>query len=902
MPWYRRNSADHPTNPLDWVTIANLYRKNSDGNWIKIRRAYRKNSATGSPPNEWIIVHDSDSLTPYVITAPTLESNAYLPDVFEDGSTITLTRGTWANTGSSYAPISYSLKIQYSTDNVNWTDAVTGTGTTLSYTISISDVRSPSYYFRGRVTATNVNGSSTYNTAAVLSNMDFSVTSIIAYTSGGQIFSNWTFNKTNNSSNVSSQTFKIYNNFAYTYNSQYFPSGSAVYTTSVPVGTNLVAVPTTGTNIKPGESFYAYIEAVANDTAGTIASDFSTDFISPFSGTVTITPSFAESGGFRRVESGSTVSAVVDGLPSGTTFTYEWYRSRSFSLQDDIFLGSGQSVVLLTSPSVTGERIWVNVYPTYNGQSLDILTSNQHRIIPAPPSFTLGGGGSSITITSLTATGGEFYFGTYSGPTSGTIPETAIGIDYTIPDLSTGTYTITLFSRATNGSGFSLVTTESNTGTSQSKSIVALNPPTSVSASFSSGTFYIYHSGGSGPYYQVWYNTSTSPGVNNPTTLGVTGYDFSGSSSPIVWTPSAVSSGTTYNFWVRSSNSLTTTTAGEYSAWSTVYGQATPPVATAPTSVTASNNGSTNTITVSWSGATNANYYRIYWNANGIVPGSATTYYDEEKSGATTSWAWGPGDPDRNGLLPQQGSSYYFMVAASYDNITWSSYTVTSTATSLYSPPPTGGSISLSGSGAANTSITASQSGWSNSPTSYYTEIRASTTSPVTQSSILKASANSSSVSYTITSSDAAAPAYYFRAFGYASNAGGQSSTISSNEILSFQLTVPGVPTNISCSSLLSSTNLNWNASWSPPSNNGGSAITGYDVYVQRATSSSGPWVAATTQIPAGSGAYTSTSPYSTTSTSVSGRITGSSTYTWVRVFVRAKNSVGAGSYGNAVG
>jgi len=571
-------------------------------------------------------------------------------------------------------------------------------------------------------------------------------------------------------------------------------------------------------------------------------------------------------------------------------------------LQDDIFLGSGQSVVLLTSPSVTGERIWVNVYPTYNGQSLDILTSNQHRIIPAPPSFTLGGGGSSITITSLTATGGEFYFGTYSGPTSGTIPETAIGIDYTIPDLSTGTYTITLFSRATNGSGFSLVTTESNTGTSQSKSIVALNPPTSVSASFSSGTFYIYHSGGSGPYYQVWYNTSTSPGVNNPTTLGVTGYDFSGSSSPIVWTPSAVSSGTTYNFWVRSSNSLTTTTAGEYSAWSTVYGQATPPVATAPTSVTASNNGSTNTITVSWSGATNANYYRIYWNANGIVPGSATTYYDEEKSGATTSWAWGPGDPDRNGLLPQQGSSYYFMVAASYDNITWSSYTVTSTATSLYSPPPTGGSISLSGSGAANTSITASQSGWSNSPTSYYTEIRASTTSPVTQSSILKASANSSSVSYTITSSDAAAPAYYFRAFGYASNAGGQSSTISSNEILSFQLTVPGVPTNISCSSLLSSTNLNWNASWSPPSNNGGSAITGYDVYVQRATSSSGPWVAATTQIPAGSGAYTSTSPYSTTSTSVSGRITGSSTYTWVRVFVRAKNSVGAGSYGNAVG
>jgi len=183
MPWYRRNSATHPTNPLDWVTIANLYRKNSDGNWIKIRRAYRKNSATGSPPNQWVIVHDSGSLTPYVTTAPTLQSDAYLPDVFEDGSTITLTRGTWANTGSVYAPISYSLKIQRSTDGSTWEDVpgASGTGASVSYTITLNDVISPSYYFRGRVTATNVNGSSTYNTASVLSNMDFSVSSSYFY-------------------------------------------------------------------------------------------------------------------------------------------------------------------------------------------------------------------------------------------------------------------------------------------------------------------------------------------------------------------------------------------------------------------------------------------------------------------------------------------------------------------------------------------------------------------------------------------------------------------------------------------------------------------------------------------------------------------------------------------------
>ena len=688
------------TSPSGWNSIADLFVKTAPGQWASVKDIWVKVS-----PSLWQKAFSQTDLIPYYTIAPTLESNAYLPDVFEDGSTITLTRGTWANVSTAFDPVSYSLKIQYSTDNVNWTDAVTGTGTTLSYTITVSDVRSPSYYFRGRVVATNKNGSSTpYLTTPVLSNMDFSVTSIVAYTSGGQIFSNWTFNKTNSSSNVFSQTFKIYNNFAYTYNSQYFPANSIVYSASIPVGTSLATVPTTGTNIKPGESVYAYIDAVANDTAGTLASDFSADFTAPFSGTVTISPSFAESGGYRRVESGSTVSAVVDGFPAGTTFTYQWYRSRSFTSQDDISLGSGQSIVLTTSSSVTGERIWVDAYPTYLGQALDTTFSGQHRIIPAPPSFTLGGGGSSITITSLTANGGEFYFGTYSGPTSGTILETPIGVDYTIPDLVTGTYTVTLYSRAINGSMFSYVVTESNTATSQQKSIVALNPPTSVSATFSSGTFYISFSGGSGPYYQVWYNTNTNPGVNNPTSLNVTSYDFNGSSSPIAWTPPFVSSGTTYNFWVRSSNSLTATTPGDYSAWSSAYGQATPPVATSPTSVTASNNGSTNTITVNWSGATNANYYRIYWNANGIVPGSATDYYDEEKPGNTTSWAWGPGDPDRNGAVPQSGSNYYFMVAASYDNITWSPYTVTASSTSVFTIQYTvswdanGGSVSPSSS------------------------------------------------------------------------------------------------------------------------------------------------------------------------------------------------------------
>lgn len=901
MPWYRKNSSTAGGGTANnWVTIANVYRKNSDGPWVKLRRIYRKNS-DGAGGN-WVIVHDSDSLKPFYTVPPTLESNAYSPSVFSNGSTITLTRGTWSNTGTSFAPVSYLLEIQYSTDNINWYTQTSGTGTSISYTISLVDARSPSTYFRGKVTATNVNGSTFAIVGTTRSNIDMIVSSVNASTAGNDISISWVTDPSNTASNISSQLVEVKTNVAYTYNGQSFSAYQTVHSYTVPPGTNFSLLSIAGTNIRPSTSIYVQVTVTANDSAGTQDSNYSLDFISPILvGTVDISPSFSVLNGYRRVEAGSTVTAVPSGWPSGTTFTYEWYRSRSFQPADDLFIGSGSSITVPSSSFITGERIWVNIYGTYEGQTSSAVFSTQHRIIPAPPSFTLGGGSSAITITSLTATGGEFYFGTYNGPTSGTIPQTAIGTDYSITGLSSGEYTVTLFSRAINGNTGFEVTTESNSSTSVVKSVTVLSPPTPTSAFFSNGTFYIYFSGGSGPYYQVYWNTSTNPAVNNPNTLGVTDYDFNASSSPATWTPLSASGGVTYNFWVRSSLSLTTTTPGEYSTWSNSYVQATPPVATAPTSVTASNNGSNNTITVSWSGATNANYYRIYWNANGIVPGSATTYYDEEKSGATTSWAWGPGDPDRNGLTPSQGGNYYFMVAASYDNVTWSSYTVTSSATAL-AGPPSGGSVTLSGGSQTQSTITATSSGWSGSPTSYYTEIRTSTGVSVSQTDSLVASSNSNSVSYVIPYSAGISPVNLYRAFAYASNANGQSSTVSSNTITTTQSTVPGTVTSLTCSSLLSSTNLNWSASWSAPSNNGGQPISGYDVYVQRATSSSGPWVAATTQIPAGSGAYTSTSPYSTSSTSVSGRITGSSTYTWVRVFVRAKNAVGAGSYTTAVG
>jgi hypothetical protein len=158
MPWYRKNSATNTSvagGVNNWRQIANLYRRNSSGNWEQIKRVYRKNSNSPTAyqgPGAWVLVHNSDTLNPYNTVTPEFTTNT---GGFHDTAVITLTRGTWANTGTAYAPITYDLDIQYSTDNTNWTNMVTGSGTTLTYTITSNDVSPPSYYFRGRVRVKN---------------------------------------------------------------------------------------------------------------------------------------------------------------------------------------------------------------------------------------------------------------------------------------------------------------------------------------------------------------------------------------------------------------------------------------------------------------------------------------------------------------------------------------------------------------------------------------------------------------------------------------------------------------------------------------------------------------------------------------------------------------------------
>jgi len=155
--------------------------------------------------------------------------------------------------------------------------------------------------------------------------------------------------------------------------------------------------------------------------------------------------------------------------------------------------------------------------------------------------------------------------------------------------------------------------------------------------------------------------------------------------------------GSTYYFWVRSATSSTANTTGTVSSYSTTRVQVSIPlVATAPTTVTTANNGSSTTLTVSWSGATNAAYYRLYWNNSGTNPGNGADAFDEQKTvdGSTItstsgSWAWGPGDPDKNNVTPSAGTAYWLFVSASANGTTWTNYVRATSAVATIIPAPT---------------------------------------------------------------------------------------------------------------------------------------------------------------------------------------------------------------------
>ena len=210
--------------------------------------------------------------------------------------------------------------------------------------------------------------------------------------------------------------------------------------------------------------------------------------------------------------------------------------------------------------------------------------------------------------------------------------------------------------------------------------------------------------------------------------------------------------------------------------------------ATGPTSVTMTANA--NTITVNWSGASGATKYRIYWTTSGTASPDPSIAFDEEK-GNVSSWAWGPGDPDKNTGVPSTGNDYYFYVSASGADNVWSPYVRSAVTQRLIAQVPTiipySYPVLTRTANTYNYSVTTGS--WNNSPTGYDYQWKAQTSIPYPPySSTADVGGNSST--YT---SNASYTNWSIYCLVTARNSGGSSSPAQSNAITNNELVNPPV-------------------------------------------------------------------------------------------------------------
>ena len=325
-----------------------------------------------------------------------------------------------------------------------------------------------------------------------------------------------------------------------------------------------------------------------------------------------------------------------------------------------------------------------------------------------------------------------------------------------------------------------------------------------VSASVSSSTqVSLSFSGATGGKALSSLTITSSPSIS---------LSYSGTSSPITVTGSYVVN-QAYTFTMSATN------ANGTSGTSAASNSVTPNAVSAPVNTVAPvvtpSSGTAGTTT--------------YSSTIGSWNNSPTSYSYQWQSFDTPTFITAPGTSTNSTYTPP---SNFFALGylspircrVTATNAAGSTQALSNTATvSAPLSPPSGGSVTLSGTGVAGTSITATTSGWSNSPTSFSVRIYASTSNPPTTSDVLKASSSSSSVSYTVTTFDASPPPYYFKAFATATNAAGTSSEVGSNVILSSlgAPSTPGTPVLTYDPGGNTLDNYNYDADWSDSSGSG---------------------------------------------------------------------------------
>lgn len=532
MPIYRYRSDGYYDGNL-WNAISNIYRWNGS-TWQKIKKIYRYKSTGYSDGKLWNLVFVGADVpqptTPYsslYVNTSTYGTVGSTTE-FYSGDNVRLSRGAWTQ-----SPTSYRLRIQTSNDpgagyssvsDVTYnsssspTAANTTSSTYTSYTITAFDALYPSYYIKGRVDATNADGTTPLETPAILIKMGFGLSgfSISSVTDRGATFS-WTISGVPDASTyIYSQTLTI----------RKVSDGTVVKTITVTPGNNITSV-SDSVNLSPQTSYYAKLVVTGFDSWFNTAtptqrtSDYNlfTTLAPAPQNTVAPTIGPLNNRGYLPVNTVLTsTTGTWNYVSASTTYLYNWYREDSVSGALTISGYGGNTRTY--SGSDVGDYVFVTVKATNTDGNYGTGTSSGYTL---DQEVVVG------TITPSSVNEGQssnFSFAISHYPTSYTINWGDGTSNYSSGTISSGTSTVnpSIAHTYSTGGTYTLTVT-AQPGDKTNSTTVTVNAPISIGFNANGGTISSGPGNGSSSYTYTGFSgsTFTAPSATRTHyTLGIT--------------------------------------------------------------------------------------------------------------------------------------------------------------------------------------------------------------------------------------------------------------------------------------------------------------------------------------------------------------------------------------------